>query len=146
MSTLLDSDEADRRSGFRAVETQLELADALIRQDVDDVQRLVRQTMENMGVTQDQLQELVRQLQELGGMEDATAEQVARALGLDPNAPHPPDAQPPGGEPPSPAGSEPQWPPPPDDEPSAGHPAESHDGATDDAPSDAGEPQPPSTP
>ena len=89
ISTLLDSGEADRRTGFRAVETQLELADALIRQNMDDVQRLVRQTMESMGVTEGQLEELARQLQELGGMEEATAEQIARALGLERRDPEP---------------------------------------------------------
>ena len=83
ISTLLDSGEADRRTGFRAVETQLELADALIRQNMDDVRRLVRQTMESMGVTEGQLEELARQLQDLSGMEEATAEQIARALGLE---------------------------------------------------------------
>ena len=90
VSTLLDSGEADRRTGFRAVETQLELADALIRQNMDDVRRLVRQTMQSMGVTEGQLEELARQLQELGGMEEATAEQIARALGLERRDPESP--------------------------------------------------------
>ncbi len=132
ISTLLDSDEAERRSGFRAVETQLELADALIRQDMDDVRRLVRQTMENMGVTEGQLQDLARQLQELGGMEDATAEQVAHALGLDPDAPPPPFASPQSppdedapadqdapsdGDTPSTGDSRSEWPPPPETTP-----------------------------
>ena len=84
MSTLLATEnESERRAGFRAVETQLELADALIRRDTDDVRRLVRQTMESMGVTQDQLQDLARQLHDLSGLDDATADQLTRALGLD---------------------------------------------------------------
>ena len=54
MSTLLQRDDAQRRVGFRAIETQLELADALIRQDHDEVQRLVRETLTSMGVSEDQ--------------------------------------------------------------------------------------------
>ena len=168
ISTLLDSDEAERRSGFRAVETQLELADALIRQDMDDVRRLVRQTMENMGVTEGQLQDLARQLQELSGMEDATAEDVARALGLDPDGPVPPFASPDtpaAAEPSPPADSHPEWPPPPDTEaPDTDAPdTEARDGdvsdpetsdygrkASDeppaDQPADADDPKPSSTP
>jgi hypothetical protein len=166
ISTLLDSDEADRRSGFRAVETQLELADALIRQDMDDVRRLVKQTMENMGVTEGQLQDLARQLQDLGGMEDATAEQVARALGLDPEGPVPPFASPekaasdhpeadhpPADEPPSsiddtasptesPTDQQTEWPPPPDTDGRDGEAsdrASSDDASSDDASSDDAE-------
>lgn len=96
-STLLATEnETERRAGFRAVETQLELADALIRGDTDEVRRLVRETMQSMGVTQDQLRDLARQFQDLGGLDDATAEQLGKALGLD---------VPPGGLP--------DWPPPP---------------------------------
>ncbi|MEE9278029.1 MAG: hypothetical protein V3V06_06420 [Dehalococcoidia bacterium] len=84
MATLLGKDESDRRAGFRAVETQLELADALIRQDMEEIRRLVRQTMESMGVTEDQLEELARQLRELGGMDEASADDLTRALGLNP--------------------------------------------------------------
>jgi len=83
VSTLLRKEESERRMGFRAVETQLELADALIRQDMDEVRRLVRETMAAMGVTQDQLDDLARQLRDLGGMDPATAEQISKALGLD---------------------------------------------------------------
>jgi len=42
MSTLLEKDETQRRLGFRAIEMQLELADALIRQDHSEAQRLRR--------------------------------------------------------------------------------------------------------
>ena len=72
------------------------MADALIRGDTDEVRRLVRETMQSMGVTQDQLRDLARQFQDLGGLDDATAEQLGKALGLD---------VPPGGLP--------DWPPPP---------------------------------
>ena len=88
ISTLLSKEETERRNGFRAVETQLELADALIRQDMDDVRRLVRETMESMGVTQEQLDDLARQLRDLGGLDEATADQITDALGLGPQAPH----------------------------------------------------------
>ena len=84
MSTLLEMEESDRRTGFRAVETQLELADALIRQDMDDVRRLVRETMQRMGVTQEQLDQMARQLHELSGLDPATADELGRALGLTP--------------------------------------------------------------
>lgn len=130
-STLLATEnESERREGFRAVETQLELADALIRRDTDDVRRLVRQTMETMGVTQEQLDDLARQLRELGGLDDATAEQITQALGLDGTPPGaaPPDGAPPDGDPPDrsakeyqsggsgevPPDDRPDWPPPPD--------------------------------
>ncbi len=73
VSTLLKKEESERRMGFRAVETQLELADALIRQDMEEVRRLVRETMAAMGVTQDQLDDLARQLRDLGGMDQETA-------------------------------------------------------------------------
>jgi len=45
-----------------AIETQLELADALIRQDMEEVQRLMRSTLERMGVTPDQMDEMAKQL------------------------------------------------------------------------------------
>ena len=66
ISTLLTMSESERRHGFRAVETQLELADALIQQNMDDVRRLVRETMQTMGITDTQLDDLVRQLRDLG--------------------------------------------------------------------------------
>lgn len=131
-STLLDTEnEAERRAGFRAVETQLELADALIRRDTDDVRRLVRQTMETMGVTKDQLEDLGRQLRELSGLDDATAEQITRALGLDGNPPSPPPGDEIGddqgnGSDEIPPDDRPDWPPPPEG------PADEEEGASDD--------------
>src|SRR5690242_4790122 len=50
MSTILDMDSStQRREGFRAVETQLEVAEALMRGDLEEVQRLIRDTMTSMG-------------------------------------------------------------------------------------------------
>jgi hypothetical protein len=63
MSTILTtSSETDRRERFLAVETQLELADALIREDMEEVQRLMRQTMEKMGINKEQLDELAKRI------------------------------------------------------------------------------------
>ena len=63
MSTILSTEnETERRERFMAIETQLELADALIRQDMVEVQRLMRSTLERMGVTPDQMDEMAKQL------------------------------------------------------------------------------------
>jgi len=63
MSTILSTEnETERRERFMAIETQLELADALIRQDMEEVQRLMRSTLERMGVTPDQMDEMAKQL------------------------------------------------------------------------------------
>lgn len=77
MATILSMDDvAPRREGFKAIETQLEVADALLRGDGEEVQRLIRTTMTQMGVTEEQLQELEEQLKRhleglggLGGLE-----------------------------------------------------------------------------
>ncbi len=86
MSTLLQRDETQRRIGFRAIETQLELADALIRQDHAEVQRLVRETLTSMGVNEDQLRELAQRLAEAGGLDPRVAEELSRAFGFEPDA------------------------------------------------------------
>ena len=63
MSTILATEnESQRRERFLAIETQLEMADALIREDVEEVQRLMRQTMERMGISQEQLDEVMRRI------------------------------------------------------------------------------------
>lgn len=63
MSTILGTEnDTQRRQGFVAVETQLELADALIREDMAEIQRLLRETMAKMGVTQEQLEELAKRI------------------------------------------------------------------------------------
>ncbi len=71
MATMLITEDAnERRERFRAIETQLEIAEALIRGDMAEVQQLIRRTLTNMGVSEQQLreveQELERQLGELG--------------------------------------------------------------------------------
>ena len=71
MATILAMEGAvPRRDGFRAVETQLEIADALLRRELGEVQRLIRGTLSSMGVTESQLgeieAELRRQLREFG--------------------------------------------------------------------------------
>ena len=73
-ATILATDnESDRRHRFRAIETQLEVAEALIRQDFDEVQQLIRNTLTQMGVTDEQLKEfeaeLRSQLERLGGLD-----------------------------------------------------------------------------
>lgn len=65
MSTILGTaSDSDRRERFIAVETQLELADALIRQDMEEVQRLMRHTLERMGINPEQMDEMAKRLLE----------------------------------------------------------------------------------
>jgi hypothetical protein len=54
--------ESDRRQAFIAVETQMELADALIRRDSEEVRRLLSETLSRMGVSQEQMRELEEEL------------------------------------------------------------------------------------
>ncbi len=84
MSTLLQRDEGQRRLGFRAIESQLEIADALIRQDHSEVQRLVRETLTSMGVSEDQLREMAQRLAEASGLDPQIARELSRAFGLEP--------------------------------------------------------------
>lgn len=72
MSTILGTeDPAERRQRFRAVETQMEVADAMIRGDWQEVQSLIRGTLAAMGVSDHQMgeieSELRRQIERLGG-------------------------------------------------------------------------------
>ena len=83
MSTLLQRDESMRRMGFRAIETQLEIADALIRQDHVEVQRLVRETLTSMGVSEDQLREMAQRLAEASGLDPRVAQELSRAFGFE---------------------------------------------------------------
>ncbi|MCY3568723.1 MAG: hypothetical protein OXH38_08845 [Chloroflexi bacterium] len=83
MSTLLQRDESMRRMGFRAIETQLEIADALIRQDHAEVQRLVRETLTSMGVSEDQLREMAQRLAEASGLDPRVAQELSRAFGFE---------------------------------------------------------------
>ena len=71
-STILEmSSESERREAFVAVETQMEMADALIRRDMEEVQRLMQATLEKMGISPEQMkdieEEIRRRLGDLGG-------------------------------------------------------------------------------
>ena len=87
MSTILATEnETARRERFLAVETQLEVADALIREDMAEVQRLMRQTLEKMGITPDQMDDLAKQI----------LDQLRQEPGDEPPGGLPPDDRPPG--------------------------------------------------
>ena len=63
MSTILSTEnETERRERFPAIETQLEMAEALIRQDMPEVQRLMKSTLEKMGITPEQMDEMARKI------------------------------------------------------------------------------------
>ncbi len=94
MSTLLQRDESMRRMGFRAIETQLELADALIRQDHAEVQRLIRETLGNMGISMDALSDLADRLADASQLDPSMKQELRRALGIDPDAEGDPDSEP----------------------------------------------------
>jgi hypothetical protein len=81
MSTILEMDsQSQRRDAFIAVETQMELADALIRQDMEEVQRLLQDTLQKLGITPDQMKEIEdeirRRLGDMGGDEPPPPEPV----------------------------------------------------------------------
>lgn len=68
LSTVMSTEsESQRKERFLAVETQMEMADALIREDMEEVQRLMQQTMERMGISKDQLDDLARKIVEQFG-------------------------------------------------------------------------------
>jgi hypothetical protein len=59
MATILSTEnESERREAFVAIETQLEMADALIRHDNEEVQRLLQETMQKLGITPEQMREI----------------------------------------------------------------------------------------
>ena len=63
MSTILSTEnETERRERFHAIETQLEMADALIRQDMSEVQALMQKTLERMGITPEQMDEMTKKI------------------------------------------------------------------------------------
>ena len=65
LSTILATEnDTERRERFKAIETQLEIAEALIRGDMEEVQLLMRQTLGAMGITEEQLADVERQLRE----------------------------------------------------------------------------------
>ena len=63
MATILSTaNESERRQLFVSLETALEIADALARQDMEAVNQLVQQFLTKHGLTPEQLQEMLRQL------------------------------------------------------------------------------------
>ena len=63
MATILSTEsESDRREAFVAIETQLEMADALIRHDNTEVQRLLQETMQKLGISPEQMREIEEEI------------------------------------------------------------------------------------
>lgn len=96
MATILSTtNDYERRERFKAIETQLELADALIRGDTAEVQGLIRSTLSSMGIGEEQLREaqeqLRAQLESIGGDPEAL-ESLFGGLGP---ADEPPEEEPP---------------------------------------------------
>lgn len=89
LATILsNTSESDRREQFVAIETQLEVAEALIRGDLAEVQRLLQQTMERMGLGPDELDEVARRiLKEFG--EEGTPD-LGNISDIRPDPPLPP--------------------------------------------------------
>lgn len=72
MATILSTENSfERRERFKAIETQLEIAEAVIRQDAMEVQRLLRETLAQLGVSKEQMREIEdeirKRLREMGG-------------------------------------------------------------------------------
>ncbi len=95
MSTILSTtNDTERRERFKAIETQLEVADALVRGDMAEVQRLFRETLRQAGVTDEHLQELERQLREQFAAAGAEMPPIFTAPPSDLEADAPPEADP----------------------------------------------------
>jgi hypothetical protein len=63
MATILSTaQEGERREAFIAFETQMELADNLINHDMAEVQRLLRETLAKMGISEEQMRDLEDEL------------------------------------------------------------------------------------
>ena len=63
LATILGTaDERDRRDRFRAVETQLEIAEALISGEHGRVRELMRASLMQMGITREQLADAEREI------------------------------------------------------------------------------------
>jgi hypothetical protein len=63
-AALATSDERMRRELFTHLESQLELAAALIKGDFEEVRRLLQQMLTRMGLTPEKLEEMARELSE----------------------------------------------------------------------------------
>ncbi len=98
-TVLATASDTERRDRFRAIETQLEVADALIRGDMAEVQRLVRDTLHTMGVSDDQLRDVEAQLREQ--MQRMGGEFPGGMPGLFGDVDAPPDEAPPEDAPPA---------------------------------------------
>ena len=62
MATILaTTNESERRQLFVSLESALEIADALARQDMEAVSQLVQQFLSKHGLTPEQLQELLKE-------------------------------------------------------------------------------------
>lgn len=61
---LATSNDSDRRELFTHLESQLELAAALIKGDMEEVQRLMQQMLSRIGLTPDRMEEMARELAE----------------------------------------------------------------------------------
>ena len=100
MSTILAMEnEGDRRQGFMAIETQLELAEALIRGDATEVQELLRRTLEKMGISQDQFEDMAKRVIEEFGDKPPETGDLGLGTGPGPNPDDdglPPEASGPG--------------------------------------------------
>ena len=65
MATILGTaEEQERRARFRAVETQLEIAEALISGDQSRVRELIRASLQQMGISETQLADAEREIRE----------------------------------------------------------------------------------
>ena len=76
MATILSTESTEERNQrFRAIETQLEIADSLIKGDMQAVGDLVRDTLNDMGITEEQIRDAEEQWREqivnLGGDPDS---------------------------------------------------------------------------
>lgn len=115
MATILGTDASpERHARFRAVETQLEVAEALISGDGARVRELMRDTLRQMGISEEQLAEAERELRarlaELG--HELPEGPLADLFGPDTPSDTPLDGEPgEPGEPPSP-GADADEPPP----------------------------------
>lgn len=76
-STILEmGQESERRDAFIAVETQMELAEALIRRDMAEVQRLIQETLAKLGMSPDDMKKLEDELRRHLGSMGLPADQI----------------------------------------------------------------------
>ena len=80
LSTILSTENSvERKERFRALETVLEVADALIRGDQREAQQILRGMLLRMGMTEDQLREAGQQMREQ--FEQATGQRLEGEAG-----------------------------------------------------------------